>query len=139
MNTGGIALLEQAIVALNREEKMGRDDLVLFARLCPQIDAAFARVVGGFDRSGEWALDGRKSMSGWLESQANMTPRDAHRVVRRAKFVEACPLTGTRWASGAVATEKLARIAALRHTYTLLLRSRSTPSSWSKDQSMKQS
>ena len=116
MSSSGIELLQQAIAAFGSEPKLGRDDLLSFVRLARQVDAVFAAVVGGFDRSGEWAVDGRKSMVGWLESQTAMTPREAHRVVRRAKFVEACPLTASRWAAGAIATEKLDRICSLRHT-----------------------
>ncbi len=115
MGARGIELLEHGIADLCANPKLVREDLILLARLARQVDAVFATVVGEFDRSGGWALDGRKSMAGWLESQAAMTPSEAQRTVRRAKFAEACPVTRARWASGAIATEKLDRIAALRH------------------------
>lgn len=54
-------------------------------------------------------------MTGWLESQAGMTGREAHRVVRRARFVAACPVTGSAWASGEIATDKVDRIETVRH------------------------
>ncbi len=113
MNASGIVLLREALDVL-RDEALSSEELVQFAQLRPQVDSLFAAKVGAFDRGGAWALDGRKSMAGWLRSSCGMSTGEAHRHVRRATFASSCPLTASRWSQGTVSTEKIDRIASAR-------------------------
>lgn len=120
MGPSGISLLEQAVAALSLGNdptdgsSLTSDELIEFARLRSRLDAAFAAQVGEFDRQGRWALDGRKAMSGWLESRCAMGHSEASRVVKRARFAHACPRSASAWHTGALTTEKIDRIAAVR-------------------------
>jgi hypothetical protein len=117
MVPGGIALVEQTVAALTEPGHvcLSSDELIAFARLRTQIDSAFAHQVGQFNRQGLWALDGRKSMSGWLASRCGMSHSESSRMLRRAEFATSCPLTAAAWATGAVSSEKIDRIITTRN------------------------
>jgi hypothetical protein len=50
--------------------------------------AVLALATRRLEVSGEWAADGSVSMPAWLRSNARMSNRDAHRIVRRGRFLD---------------------------------------------------
>jgi hypothetical protein len=65
-----------------------------------RLTAKLTLATAAFDKSGDWALDGSASMTGWLRVHVDMTNTTANRVLRTGRRVRALPHTATAWLDG---------------------------------------
>jgi hypothetical protein len=75
-------------------------DLIGGFVLLDRLAARLIDAVGGFDRSGLWALDGAGSMTAWLKAAAGRTGSDAASVTKIARMLHALPVTSAAFAEG---------------------------------------
>src|SRR3954454_17450699 len=55
--------------------------------------------------------DGQKSMRSWLPGHRRLSPREAHRIVRNGRVLEALPAVAAGFAAGAITADQVAAIA----------------------------
>jgi hypothetical protein len=118
MLDSAIALLLEAIDELAAEDVTRaslRDDLLVLERARARLDAETSRRLRAFDRSGEWAISGARSVAGYLVSHTRAARGEANHRVRVARDIDELDATALAWASGAVTTRHVEAIARARH------------------------
>jgi hypothetical protein len=76
------------------------DSLVALEREVNRLDAFVTSVVGAFDTSEIWALDGARNASSWIATRCRMPKGEARSQVRRARTLQELESTGAAWATG---------------------------------------
>jgi hypothetical protein len=115
---GGVEELTTAIDGLASDdvEPVAGDEIVVLLAERARLDAQISRRVRAFDTSGEWALDGARSASAWLRHRCRLTDRDAHRLVRTARHVDAMPAVAAAWYAGSISSAHVDVLARTRHS-----------------------
>jgi hypothetical protein len=71
-------------------------------RLRNKFDSVSAKVMLGFEDSGEWAPDGARSSVGWVAKECLVPAAQVRAELRRAKLLEKAPLVAQAFASGEI-------------------------------------
>jgi Domain of unknown function (DUF222)/HNH endonuclease len=74
--------------------------------------ASIVRDLSVFDQSGEWAIDGYKSLNSWLCNETRRSHGDAHRMLQLMHRFRSLPVTAGAFASGALATSQALAVTA---------------------------
>ncbi len=108
MVASSVAPLTTAIDALLAVDTDTLDDteihdlVVAVGQQTARLEAAYCRVINRWDRRQIWAANGSKSPAARLARETRMRKSDAHRLVHRARALEAMPATTEAYAAGEI-------------------------------------
>jgi hypothetical protein len=69
-------------------------------RLRAQFDYGLSTSVADFDQWGEWALDGAKTTTAWIDTVCHLPKNEARAQLRRGKALAELPVAAEAWAVG---------------------------------------
>lgn len=81
-------------------------------KLRDQLEARICEAVGEYEATDLWDVQGRTSMTGWLQHAARMTGGDAHRMVQTARRLRQFPVTNAAWEAGDLSGGQVATVLA---------------------------
>ena len=76
--------------------------VVALGRQSARLEAAYCRVINRWDRRQIWAANGSKSPAARLARETRIRKSDAHRLIHRARALEAMPATTEAYAAGEI-------------------------------------
>src|SRR5579871_1181808 len=94
------------------------DSLIALERELNRLEAFVTSVVGAFDMSEFWALDGARNASTWIATRCRLPKGEARAQVRRARAVRELEATGAAWATGEITSAHVDAIGAMRRPAT---------------------
>jgi hypothetical protein len=105
---------------LDADDASGPDagELVALHVQCRRLEALLARRTAAFDASQEWALDGARSVSGWLAKQTHEPKGVCARRARLGRSVRQLPATEEAWVAGEISSAHVATLVGLRNDRT---------------------
>lgn len=104
-------------------EQLGDSDPAAFAdaesiealyRHLARLEAFTTSATAAFDAAGNWEPDGARSAAAWLVSRCRLPRGRARRLVRRGRELRHLPACSRAWAVGAITSDQVDAIAALR-------------------------
>jgi Domain of unknown function (DUF222)/HNH endonuclease len=100
--------LELGAVTSNPTGRGLRANLALLDRCL----ASIVQDLSMFDQSGEWAIDGYKSLNSWLCHETRRSNGDAHRMIQLARQLRSLPVTSNAFTDGTLAASQALLITA---------------------------
>jgi hypothetical protein len=83
-----------------------------------RLECVITKVVGQFDATGLWALDGAKTVVSWLDTRCHLPKAEATRQARRARALPHLPVAAEAFASGAIGAAQVDALDRVRTVVT---------------------
>jgi hypothetical protein len=100
-----LAPLREAIhelIDIDPSLRCDRQSIVELERLRAQLDYALSTSVAEFDQWGEFALDGAKTATAWIDTACHLPKAEAKAQLRRGKSLSDLPVAAAAFAAGEI-------------------------------------
>jgi hypothetical protein len=108
---------EQAIAELAGVDPLllsSAASVVSLETLSTRLDCVKTKAEGEFDAGGEWAVDGAKTVTAWLDTRCHIPKAQAQRQARRAKALAHLPVAAEAFAAGEIGAAQFDALAGAR-------------------------
>jgi hypothetical protein len=105
-----LAKLRQAIEEWNDIDPSLRCEAEMIkgaVHLRGQLDYGVSTAVAQFDQWGQWASDGAKTATAWIDTTCHVPKGDAKAMLRRGKALTGLPVAGAAWKNGEIGTAQV--------------------------------
>jgi hypothetical protein len=87
-------------------------------RLRGQLDYALSTAVAEFDQWGQWASDGAKTSTAWIDTVCHVPKSEARAQLRRGKALPGLPVAAAAWRAGDIGTAQLDALLGVKRPVT---------------------
>jgi hypothetical protein len=91
-----------------------KDSIIALHRLSARFDALVAKAVAGFDAGGEWAVDGAKTSTAWIDTRCHLEKRQAKQELRLGRAMTTMAVVQQAWGNGEIGTAQVQRLVRAR-------------------------
>jgi hypothetical protein len=92
----------EALTQIDPSLRCDRESIKAIERLRTQLDYVVSTSVAEFDQWGEWAVDGAKTATAWIDTTCHLPKSEARAMLRRGKALAGLPVAAAAWKNGEI-------------------------------------
>jgi hypothetical protein len=97
----------EALIQIDPSLRCDRQSIKALHRLRAQFDYVLSTAVAEFDQWGQWASDGAKTATAWIDTRCHLPKSEAKAELRRGKALPGLPVAAAAWKRGDIGTAQL--------------------------------